>query len=208
MNPPPKKDQILSVSGPLERLYSRIMSLSGHRHAMKVLAGVSFVESSLFPIPPDAMMVPMVLSKPRNAFWIATVCTVASVLGGLLGYFIGYGLWESIGRPLVNLYGYAENMSEFSAKYNEWGAWIVFTAGITPFPYKVITIASGLTRLDLLIFVAASILSRGLRFFLIAALLYRFGDPIRIFIEKNLAKFTILFVVSLFLGFALVKWLI
>ena len=100
---------------------------------MKVLAGVSFVESSLFPIPPDAMMVPMVLSKPRNAFWIATVCTVASVLGGLLGYFIGYGLWESIGRQLVSLDGYAANMCEFSDKFIEWGAWIVFTEGIKEF---------------------------------------------------------------------------
>ena len=191
----------------LGRLYIRIMSLSQHRHAMKALAAVSFVESSVFPIPPDAMMIPMVLAKPRNAFWIATVCTVASVLGGLLGYFIGYGLWETVGKPLVEMYGYDENISEFTIRYNDWGAWIVFTAGITPFPYKVITIASGLTRLDLTIFVIASTLSRGLRFFIVAALLYRFGEPIRTFIEGNLGKFALLFVLSLFAGFVLIKWL-
>ena len=191
----------------LGRFYIRIMSLSKHRHAMKALAAVSFVESSVFPIPPDAMMIPMVLAKPRNAFWIATVCTVTSVLGGLLGYFIGYGLWETVGKPLVEMYGYDENISEFTIRYNDWGAWIVFTAGITPFPYKVITIASGLTRLDLTIFICASILSRGLRFFVVAALLYRFGEPIRTFIEGNLGKFALLFVLSLFAGFVLIKWL-
>ena len=192
----------------LGRLFNRVMALSRHRHAMAALAGVSFVESSVFPIPPDAMLVPMVLSKPRQAFWIATVCTVASVLGGMLGYYIGYGLWQAIGDPLMNMYGYDENFKRFAENYNEWGAWIVFSAGITPFPYKVITIASGLAHLDLVTFIVASILSRGLRFFVIACLLYWFGDAIRRYIERNLGKFTILFVVSLFAGFLLIKWLI
>ncbi len=128
----------------LGRLYNRVMAMSGHRHAMGVLAGVSLIESSVFPIPPDVMMIPMVLSKPRRAFWIATVCTIASVVGGLLGYFIGYGLWQALGEPLMAMYGYDEMFAQFAEKYNRWGAWIVFTAGITPFPYKVITIASGL----------------------------------------------------------------
>ncbi len=192
----------------LGRLFNRVMALSRHRHAMAALAGVSFVESSVFPIPPDAMLVPMVLSKPRQAFWIATVCTVASVLGGMLGYYIGYGLWQAIGNPIMTMYGYDENFKRFAENYNEWGAWIVFSAGITPFPYKVITIASGLAHLDLVTFIVASVLSRGLRFFGIACLLYWFGDAIRTYIERNLGKLTILFVVSLFAGFLLIKWLI
>ena len=150
----------------------------------------------------------MVLSKPRRAFWIATVCTIASVVGGLLGYFISYGLWQALGEPLMAMYGYDEMFAQFAEKYNRWGAWIVFTAGITPFPYKVITIASGLAHLDLTIFIFASVLSRGLRFFVIAGLLYWFGDPIRIYIERNLGKLAILFVISLFAGFILIKWLI
>ena len=192
----------------LGRLYSRVMAMSGHRHAMGVLAGVSLVESSVFPIPPDVMIIPMVLSKPRRAFWIATVCTIASVVGGLLGYLIGYGLWQALGEPLMAMYGYDEKFAQFAENYNRWGAWIVFTAGITPFPYKVITIASGLAHLDLTIFIFASVLSRGLRFFVIAGLLYWFGDPIRIYIERNLGKLAILFVISLFAGFIFIKWLI
>jgi membrane protein YqaA with SNARE-associated domain len=184
------------------------MGLARHRHAKGWLAVVSFAESSVFPIPPDIMMIPMVLSDRSAWFKIALVCTIASVLGGLAGYGIGWGLWETVGRPLIDFYGYADKMEAFAARYNEWGAWIVFTAGVTPIPYKVITIASGVSSLDLAVFMIASTVSRGLRFFVIAWLLHRFGEPIRGFIERHLGKLTVLFVVMLFAGFVLIKYLI
>ena len=190
----------------LTRLYNWTMSMAGHRRAMPALAAVSFVESSVFPIPPDIMLIPMVLAERRRAFTIAAVCTIASVIGGLAGYLIGYAFWETVGEPILAFYGYGEKFGHFTARYNEWGAWIVFTAGLTPFPYKVITIASGVTQLDLLVFTVASVLARGLRFFVIAGLLYAFGDPIRAFIERHLGKLTILFVVLLFAGFIALKW--
>jgi membrane protein YqaA with SNARE-associated domain len=185
----------------LRALYDWTMRIAGHRHATWALAVVSFVESSVFPIPPDVMLIPMVLAERRRAWWIATVCTIASVLGGLAGYAIGYFLWEAIGQPILDLYGYAEKFAEFRGQYNEWGAWIVFFAGVTPFPYKVITIASGVTALSLPVFMVASVLSRGLRFFVVAGLLYWFGPPIRTFIERRLGLLFTIFVVLLFGGF-------
>ncbi len=191
----------------LTRLYNRVMELARHRHAKGWLAAVSFAESSVFPIPPDIMLLPMVLSDRAAWARIAAVCTVASVIGGLAGYAIGWGLWETVGRPLIDFYGYVDKMEAFAARYNEWGAWIVFTAGITPIPYKVITIASGVASLDIAVFVVASVVARGLRFFVVAWLLYRFGAPIQGFIERHLAKLTVLFVVMLFAGFLLIKYL-
>ncbi len=192
----------------LQRLYDRIMALAAHRHALWGLAGVSFVESSVFPIPPDVMLIPMVLAERRRAWTIAAVCTIASVLGGLLGYLIGFALWEAVGAPLVALYGYEDKFATFTGHYNEWGAWIVFAAGITPFPYKVITIASGVAHLDVVVFVVASVLARGIRFYFEAGLLYAFGEPIRGFIERNLALLTVIFTVLLFAGFLVIEWLI
>ena len=189
----------------LTRLYAGVMALARHRHALPWLAAVSFIESSVFPIPPDVMLIPMVLAERRKALLIALVCTVASVLGGIAGYAIGYGLWETVGRPLIEFYGYGEQMVRFTARYNEWGAWIVFGAGLTPFPYKVITIASGVAGLDPAVFIVASVLSRGLRFFVVAALLYRFGAPIERFIARNLGLLTVLFVVLLFAGYLVIE---
>ena len=189
----------------LRSLYDWTMGLAGHRHAIWWLALVSFVESSIFPIPPDVMLIPMILAAPTQAFRIALVCTVSSVVGGMVGYGIGYFLFETVGSPILDLYGYGAKFAEFSDSYNEWGAWIVFTAGVTPFPYKVITIASGVTQLDLAVFTVASVLARGLRFFVVAALLWKFGPPIREFIERHLGKLTILFVILLFGGFAAIK---
>lgn len=185
----------------LRRTYDRVMALAAHRHALSWLAVVSFVESSVFPIPPDVMLIPMVLAERRRALAIAAVCTAASVLGGLAGYAIGFALWEALGAPLIALYGYERQMAAFTARYAEWGAWLVFTFGLTPFPYKVITIASGVARLDLAVFVVASALARGLRFFAVAGLLYFFGEPVRAFIERYLGALTVLFVVMLFAGF-------
>ncbi len=191
----------------LRRLYDWIMSLAGGGHSEKVLAGVSFAESSVFPIPPDALLIPMVLKNPDRAWRIAFICTAASVLGGLAGYGIGYFLFEQIGRPVMEFYGHTAKFGTFRETYNEWGAWSVFIAGVTPFPYKVITILSGVTRLDVVIFMTASVAARGLRFFLTAALLWKFGPPIRAFIEKRLGLVFAVSCVLLAGGFAAVKLL-
>ena len=192
----------------LRRLYDWTMNLASHRHAGRMLGAVSFIESSVFPIPPDVVLIPMVLSERAKAWIYATIATVASVLGGLLGYVIGAFLFDTIGQPLLQFYGYGEKFTDFAARYNEWGAWIVFIAGVTPFPYKVITIASGATGLNIWVFIMASILARGLRFFVLCALLYWFGPPIRAFVEKYLGLVAIAFVVLLIGGFALVKYVL
>lgn len=191
----------------LQRLYDWTIGLAQHRHALAALAVVSFIESSVFPIPPDVMLVPMILAARHRAWLIAGVCTVASVAGGLAGYAIGAVAFDEIGRQLLEFYGYAGKFEEFRDRYNEWGAWIVFGAGITPFPYKVITIASGVAGLDLTTFVIASVLSRGARFFAVAALLWYFGPPIRAFVERNLPQVATAFFVLLLGGFLLVRFL-
>ena len=184
------------------------MGLAGHRHSLAFLAAIAFIESSVFPIPPDILIIPMVLAARERAWRIAAVATVASVLGGLLGYYIGAVLFDVLGRPVLEFYNALEKFEGFRAAYQEWGAWIVFTAGFSPFPYKVITIASGAADLDLAVFSLASVLSRGGRFFLVAALLWYFGPPIRRFIEDNLATLTIVFCVLLLGGFLAIKYLL
>ncbi len=192
----------------LRSLYDWTMGLAGHRHSLAFLAAIAFIESSVFPIPPDILIIPMVLAARERAWRIAFVATVASVLGGLLGYYIGAGLFEVLGRPILEFYNALEKFDSFKAAYQEWGAWIVFTAGFSPFPYKVITIASGAADLDLTVFSLASVVSRGGRFFLVAALLWYFGPPIRRFIEDNLAILTIAFCVLLLGGFVAIKYLL
>ena len=191
----------------LRRLYDWTMGLAAHRHALALLALVAFIESSIFPIPPDVLLVPMVLAARARAWRIALVCTVASVLGGLAGYGIGYFVFETVGRPLLEFYGGGDAFASFRDAYNAWGLWIVFTAGLTPLPYKVFTIASGVTHLDLTIFVLGSVLSRGLRFYAVAALLWRFGTPLRAFVENHLGKVTAAFALLLVGGFALIRLL-
>jgi membrane protein YqaA with SNARE-associated domain len=191
----------------IQAAYDWTMRMAGHRRAPEALCAVSFIESSVFPIPPDVMLVPMVLANRTKAWFYAGLCTVASVLGGLAGYAIGYFLFDAIGRPLLDLYGYASKFKEFASYYNEWGAWIVFFAGVTPFPYKVITIASGTTGLSLPVFIIASVLARGLRFYVVSALLYRFGEPIRVFIERRLGLLLTLFLLLLFGGFVALRYL-
>ncbi|WP_166415547.1 YqaA family protein [Cochlodiniinecator piscidefendens] len=191
----------------LRALYNWTLSLAESRYALWALAFVSFAESSFFPIPPDILMIPMILARPSKAWLIALVALVASVLGAFLGYYIGAGLFETVGRPVLEFYGKDAYFDEFAARYNEWGAWAVLMAGITPFPFKVITILSGSTGLSLTIFTIAAIIARGLRFFIVAALLWKFGAPIREFIEKRLGLMFILFVVILFGGFYVVKFL-
>jgi len=191
----------------IRALYDWTISLAEHPRAMWALALVAFIESSVFPIPPDLLMIPMIIARPNKAFLIAAVAMVASVLGGMLGYFIGWGLFESVGQPVLEFYGKTDRFDDFATRYNEWGAWAVLMAGVTPFPYKVITILSGSTGLSLPVFIISSIIARGLRFFIIAALLWRFGPPVREFIERRLGLMFTLFIVILFTGFAAVKYL-
>lgn len=191
----------------IKRLYDWTLGLAQSPHALWALALVAFLESSVFPIPPDILMIPMIIAAPHRAWRIAGVALIASVLGGLLGYLIGYGLFESVGRPVLEFYGKDAYFADFSDRYNAWGAWAVLIAGVTPFPYKVITILSGVTALNLPVFIAASILARGLRFFIVAALLRRFGAPIRTFIERRLGLMFTLFCLILIGGFMMVKFL-
>ena len=190
----------------LDKLYQRTIRLAAHRHANSALAGVSFAESSVFPIPPDIMLIPMVLARPQKAFWIATICTAASVLGGVLGYYIGHELYDFVGKPIIEFYQQTEKFDGLRNEYNKWGAWIVFIAGITPIPYKVFTIASGVANLDIWVFIMASVVSRGLRFFGISLILYVFGDTMRVFIEKHLNKLLLLSLVFLFVGYLVISW--
>lgn len=192
----------------LRAVYDWCMALAAHRRANTALFAVSFAESSFFPIPPDVMIVPMVLADRKSAWRVALNCTVASVLGALLGYAIGALLYDQVGRPLVEFYGYTEAFENFTRRYNDWGAWIVAGAALTPFPFKVITIASGVSGLDLVVFTVASLLARGVRFYTESALLWKFGPPIRDFIERRLAILTTVFFVLLLGGFVSVKYLL
>ncbi len=191
----------------IKRLYDWTMSLADHPRALWALAIVSFVESSFFPIPPDILMIPMIIARPSKAFLIASVCLIASVLGGLLGYGIGMFFFETIGQPVLEAMGKGERITEFNTRFNDLGFWAVLTAGITPFPYKVITIMSGWTAMPLGTFIVTSIIARGLRFFIIAALLWKFGAPIQAFIEKRLGLVFTALVVLLVGGFAALKFL-
>jgi membrane protein YqaA with SNARE-associated domain len=183
-----------------------MMGLAAHKHALFFLALLSFAESSFFPLPPDILLLPMVLAAREQAWKIAAICTVASVAGGLAGYGIGYGFFETIGKAVLEFYNAAQKFESVKELYNEHGVLIVFSAGFSPIPYKLFTIASGVTQMDILPFTLASLVGRGLRFFIIAALLWKFGSPIRIFIEKHLGKLTLLFVILLVGGFALIKF--
>lgn len=188
-------------------LYDWTLAKAEHPHAIWILAAFSFAESSFFPIPPDVLLIPMVLAAPTRAWRIALVCSIASVFGGLFGYYIGYALFETMGQPVIDFYGMQDKFTWFQSKYNEFGAWIVGVAGFTPIPYKVFTIASGLSHLDLTTFIVASSLSRAARFFLVAALLRRYGAPIRTFIEKRLGLLTIVFCILLFGSFLALKYI-
>ena len=192
----------------LEALFQWTMRLGARPHALWALALIAFVEASVFPIPPDVLLVPMVLAVCERAWRIALVCTAASVLGGFLGYAIGLFLYDQVGQPVLVFYGYTERLDAFRAAYNEWGAWIVAVAGVTPFPYKLITIASGVTALDPVIFGVASVLARGARFFLVAGLLWYFGPPIRTFIETNLKLTVTVFFAFLFGGFLVARYVL
>ncbi|MBN8188881.1 MAG: YqaA family protein [Salipiger thiooxidans] len=191
----------------LRRLYDWTMSLADHPKALWALAAVAFIEASIFPIPPDVLMIPMVLAAPRRAWLIALVATVASVIGGLAGYVIGHFFFEGLGRPILEALGKGDQIEAFNARFNGVGFWAVLIAGVTPFPFKVITIMSGWTAMPLGTFVVTAIIARSLRFFVVAGLLWAFGAPIRDFIEKRLGLVFTLFVLILLGGFYLVRFL-
>ena len=195
-------------TGILERLYNWLLNLAGTKQATPTLAGVSFIESSFFPIPPDVLLIPMVLAKRHRWIFYAAVCTIASVLGAYLGYYIGAFLYDAIAAPILNFYGKAEKFDTIKEWYNTYGGWGVFFAAVTPFPYKVLTIFSGATGLDLLTFTVVSIIGRGLRFFVVAGLVYKFGPPIQSFIEKRLGLTFTVSLVLLIGGFALAKYIL
>jgi|TARA_B110000495_G_C23019149_1_gene604237 membrane protein YqaA with SNARE-associated domain len=192
----------------LRRLYDWTLNLAAHKHALLALALISFIESSIFPIPPDILLIPIVLAMRDRAWVVAGICTAASVTGGIMGYGIGFFMYDQIGKPILDFYHYSFKFSEFQTTYNQWGAWAVFFAGITPFPYKVITILSGMTGLSLPVFIIASIIARGMRFFIIAALLWKYGDVIRAFIERRLGTLFLVLVVLFLVGFVAIKLLI
>ena len=191
----------------LRSLYDWVIRLAGHPRAIPALGVISFLESSVFPIPPDVMLVPMVLANRAKAFTIAAVCTVCSVLGGLLGYAIGYYFFETLGEWVVRTYHMENGLAAFRAGFEKWGIWIILIKGLTPIPYKLVTIASGAAHFDLFTFVWASIVTRGIRFFVVAALLWKFGEPIRTFIEKRLTLLTWLFLIALIGGFVAFRYI-
>jgi membrane protein YqaA with SNARE-associated domain len=191
----------------IRRLYDWVIRLAQHRYAIPAMGAVSFAESSFFPIPPDVMLVPMVLANRTKAFRIAAVCTVCSVLGGMLGYAIGFYFFETIGEWVVRTYGLQTGLAKFRAGFDEYGIWIILIKGLTPIPYKLVTIASGAAHFDLFTFVWASIVTRGARFFLVAALLWKFGEPIRTFIEERLTLVTWVFLIALVGGFVAFRYL-
>jgi len=181
----------------LQRLYARTLAIAAGPNALLALLAVAFVESSLLPIPPDILLIPMILAQPARAFRLALLCTLASVAGGLVGYAIGYFLFDAIGRPILEYNHAMAGYEALKAGFAKWGVWIIIIKGMTPIPYKLVTIASGVVHFPLLPFIAASLVSRSLRFFLIALLLWWFGDAAREFIERRLMLMTGLFAILL-----------
>ena len=178
------------------KTYDWVMGLAGSRHASKSLAAVSFAESSFFPIPPDVMLAPMVLARPDRAFVYAGICTAASVLGGLLGYAIGFYL-EPVGMWLLSVIGHADGKAAFEKWFADWGLWVILIKGATPIPYKLVTITAGLAQFSLITFIWASVLTRGFRFFAVAAILKYFGPAMLKEFEKRIALYGTLGIVAL-----------
>ena len=191
----------------LRKLYARVMALAASPNAAWWLALIAFAESSFFPIPPDALLVPMALARPRSAWKFAVICTMASVVGGALGYLIGFAVFDQVARPILNVYGYGAAYAAFQAKFQEYGLWIILVKGLTPIPYKIVTIAAGAAQFSFPLFMLASVITRGARFFLLAGLLRMFGAPIRDFIERRLTLVTSLVAAGIVGGFLVLKFL-
>jgi membrane protein YqaA with SNARE-associated domain len=191
----------------LQRLYQRVLALSASRYAPWWLAAIAFAEASFFPIPPDVLLVPMALAKPRHAWRLALVCTIGSVVGGALGYLIGYALFNVVATPLLHAYHYDAAFQTFQQTFATYGVWIILIKGLTPIPYKIVTIAAGAAHFDFVSFMIASVVTRGARFFLVATLLHYFGDSVRVFIERRLTLVTTLVAAGIVLGFLALRYL-
>ncbi|MBI4384743.1 MAG: DedA family protein [Nitrospinae bacterium] len=192
----------------IKKLYDWVLHWSATPYAVPALFILSFAESSFFPIPPDVLLIAMAVAVPRRSFYFATVCSVASVVGGMFGYLLGYGFMEAIGDRIVAFYHFQDKWDKIGLLYKDYEAWAVAIAGFTPIPYKLFTLAAGAFEINFPIFVIASVLSRSARFFLVAALIYKFGAPIRSFIEKYFNLLTVVFFALLILGFYLVKYVL
>jgi membrane protein YqaA with SNARE-associated domain len=190
----------------LRHLYESVLALAASPRAPWWLAAVAFAESSFFPIPPDALLIPMVIARRERAFHFAAVCTAASVTGGALGYLIGDLLFNQLARPLLHFYGYEAGFAHFQAMYARYGLWVILIKGMTPIPYKLVTIASGVAGFNFPLFMAASLVTRGARFFLVAGLLRRFGEPVRQFIEQRLTLVTSLTAAGIVAGFVILRF--
>ncbi len=190
----------------LRRLYDHVLALAASRNAGLWLAVIAFAESSFFPIPPDALLVPMALARPERAWRYAAICTVASVLGGMLGYLIGYALFDHVARPLLDFYHYSAAFEQFRQRFAENGVYLILIKGLLPIPFKIVTIASGVASVSFPAFVAACIVTRGARFFLLAGLIRRFGEPVRLFIEQRLMLVTSVVAASIVLGFVVLRY--
>ena len=192
---------------PFRWMYDKTLELAGRPNAQYWLMAVAFTESIFFPIPQDIMLIPMILAARSQAFKLATLCTIASVLGGMAGYGIGYGFYETIGHQIISTYGFEDKVAQFRTALDEQGFIYVFLGGFTPIPYKVITITSGTLQMDFATFVMAALMSRIMRFFLVAWLLWKFGEPIKDFIDRYFGLLTLLFAVILIGGFYVLKYL-
>ncbi|RJQ50144.1 MAG: DedA family protein [Nitrospiraceae bacterium] len=190
----------------LKKLYDWVIHWGQTPYAVPALFLLAFCESSFFPIPPDVLLITMAISLPKKSFKYALICTVGSVLGGMFGYVIGLKLMDSIGIPVLNLYGAMEKYNYIQSMYMQYDAWAVGIAGFTPIPYKVFTIAAGAFKIDFFVFVIASIVGRAGRFFLVAAFIYSFGPSIKVFIDKYFNLLTFAFFGLLVLGFVIVKY--
>jgi membrane protein YqaA with SNARE-associated domain len=184
----------------LRRLYAWCIAAADRPHATWLMAIVSFVESSFFPVPPDVMLVPLSLARPDKSWFYATVCTLSSVAGGVLGYFIGATLYDSVGQWVIQLYGLNNKVEAFREAYAQWGTWIILIKGMTPIPYKLITIVSGFAGYSFLMFVLLSLVARGMRFYLVAFLLNRYGAQARVILEKRLELWVTLAGIALIAG--------
>jgi membrane protein YqaA with SNARE-associated domain len=197
-----------SGGGPIRRLYDWTLAIAGHRHAAWGLGAVSFAESSIFPIPPDVLLVPMCIAQPKKAWFYAIVCTIASVLGGIVGYAIGLFLYDTLGLWIIELYGLGDRAKAFEAEFAEWGLWVILIKGLTPIPYKLVTILCGFAHFNFMVFVLASIVTRGARFFIVAGLVYLYGEPIKEFVERRLNTVALGVLLVIILGFVIVRYVI
>ena len=191
----------------LRKSYDWVIANADDKRARWILIAISFAESSFFPLPPDPVYMAMLLARPKNAWRLAFICTLSSVVGGLLGYYIGYALYESAGEWIISTYGLEQAFIKFQQSFEEWGFWIIALKGLTPIPYKIVTICSGVAKIDMGIFISASIIARAFRFYTVAALLRYCGPQLRTYIEKNFTLVTSLILVAIIAGFVILKYI-